>query len=198
MLDSNSFTKDLVVELERCAKNYSDDNNAISSESKTIFKGQVKTFDNVRVHNFDVYFNSYIVRFCYYPHIPFTTSHSTLTCFISLEKAESQRLFYPVSHICAYIVFLALTVHQNVKLTVTGVYDNTSFWEIHGDYYSYDEIDKVYYRAQTPNGYGDMLDIPSYVIRFKNGKELDPYSLNTCDEKLLNTMRDRDIFVESP
>jgi len=36
MLDSNSFTKDLVVELERCAKNYSDDNNAISSESKTI------------------------------------------------------------------------------------------------------------------------------------------------------------------
>jgi len=124
MLDSNSFTKDLVVELERCAKNYSDDNNAISSESKTIFKGQVKTFDNVRVHNFDVYFNSYIVRFCYYPHIPFTTSHSTLTCFISLEKAESQRLFYPVSHICAYI-----GTYPKNALTIPLILSTTSMKE---------------------------------------------------------------------
>jgi len=512
MSDQNSFTKDFIEELERCAGNYSDNNNAISSESKTIFKGQVETFDNVRLHNIDIYHNSYIVRFCYYPHIPFTTSHSVLTCFISLEKAESQRLFYPVSHICAYIgiclknaltiplilsttsmkecfdfiledlkaiipqiqdlsydterkavffnqevesavlmlkreyptddemqklligakeewyplwkaeqgytandselqtefdelmtrylchvqslmyedkqkfldyyynfiasravgsaaeaymtgnyaeslkkfkkqkyitayekvlisymdtakiprphvpesiyknitelykngipknnfkeslaiapamllfgliwlplflavyflfyfiesrdsiyllgslenapsamlpallcgivmiyfnskrfyklffrknhqrlieldnavnsrstrqfmkgltfiliigsiVFLALTVHQNIKMTETGIYDNTNFWSVRGDYYSYDEIDKVYYRAQTPNGYGDMLDMPSYVILFKNGNELDPYRLNTCDEKFLNTLQDKNIFVESP
>jgi len=96
------------------------------------------------------------------------------------------------------IVFLALTVRQNIKLTETGLYDNTNFWSIQGDYYSYDEIERLYYREQTPNGYGDMFDMPSYVILLKNGEKIDPYRFNTCDENFLDALRGEGILVEEP
>ncbi|MDD2361958.1 MAG: hypothetical protein PHH84_03225, partial [Oscillospiraceae bacterium] len=93
------------------------------------------------------------------------------------------------------VVFLALTAHQNIKLTETGFYDNTNFWSLQGEYYSYDEVDKLHYREQTPSGYGDMLDIPSYVILLKNGEELDPYRFDSNDEKFLDVFRKKGVLV---
>ncbi len=94
------------------------------------------------------------------------------------------------------IVFLALTAHQNIKLCKTGFYDNTEFWSIKGEFYSYDEVEALYYREQTPSGYGSMIDIPSYVIVLKDNGEIDPYQFDSIDERFLDVFREKGVFVE--
>lgn len=98
----------------------------------------------------------------------------------------------------ASIAFLFLTVHQNIKLTQNGFYDNTEFWGVYGSYYKYEEIDKLYYREQTHGEYGDMFPYPSYVIRLKNGKEIDPYLFDSWNEKFLDVFRSKGVLVEEP
>lgn len=115
----------------------------------------------------------------------------------SRSYSQFMKWFTRIIIVCS-VFFLALTVHQNIKLTDTGFYDNSEFWSINGKYYSYDEVSRLSYREQTTTEYSFMMDIPSYVIILKNGDEIDPYRFNSCDEKFLNVFRDKGIFVEYP
>lgn len=96
------------------------------------------------------------------------------------------------------VIFIGLTVHHNVKLTDQGLVDNSGFWKIQGTFYAYDEIAKVYYREETPDGYGGMMEYPSYVIELNNGKILDFYDFSTDNAGFLQVFREKDIPVVSP
>lgn len=96
------------------------------------------------------------------------------------------------------VIFLFLTVHQNIKMTPDGFYDYTDFWSIQGEFYPYSEIDRLYYRAESPNGYGDMIPVPSYVIMLKNGTELDAIPLDTTDKKFISVFRSKNVAIDGP
>lgn len=98
--------------------------------------------------------------------------------------------------IAGCIVFLFLTVHQNLKLTEEGIIDNTRFWNLKGSFYTYEEVDRVYYKETTTSQYGEDFPEPSYVIRLKDGSEIDPYLFDTCNEKFLEVLRSKGVAVE--
>ncbi|MDR1563642.1 MAG: hypothetical protein LBS74_01640 [Oscillospiraceae bacterium] len=94
------------------------------------------------------------------------------------------------------VIFLGLTAHQNVKLTKEGLQDNSSFWSLKGDFYSYEEIDRAIYRDKTPTSYGDWMDVPSYVIHLKNGKVLDFYNFETTKQQFLDSLQKHGVLIE--
>lgn len=96
------------------------------------------------------------------------------------------------------LVFLFLTVHQNIRLTQDGFYDNTNFWTIQGEFYRYSDIDRLQFREKTPNGYGDFRNVPSYVILLKSRKAIDPIHLDTMDKNFSDAFRKNGVFVEGP
>ena len=129
----------------------------------------------------------------------FKKDYSRLTALDSATNSRSTRRFMKVLAgiiIAGSLVFLALTAHQNIKLTDTGLYDNSAFWSIRGDYYAYDEIEKVYWRESTPGG--ENPGTPSYVILLKSGRELDPYWIETRDEKFLAALKAKGVQIQAP
>ena len=96
------------------------------------------------------------------------------------------------------VIFLFLTVHQNIKLTQDGFYDNINFWDVQGAYYQYEDVARLRYREQTPSGYDFTMDFPSYVIELKDGREIDPCQFGTCEETFLNVFREKGVPVETP
>lgn len=96
------FTQEIIAQMNECSKRFYNTNRAGFLDYKTTYINQIETFDNIRIHYANVCFNNFIIRFCYYPHVPLTTSHSALTCFVSLEKSETERFYYPLSQIYEY------------------------------------------------------------------------------------------------
>lgn len=123
---------------------------------------------------------------------------------MELESAvSSQSMHRSMKKLAVFLligsmIFLYLTAHQNIKLMQNGFYDNSNFWSIQGEYYQYSDIERLDYREETPSGYGDMFPIPSYIILLKSGEVIDPYPLNTCDNRFLETLRNKNIFIENP
>lgn len=103
MTEAEKFTDVLIKRLEECAKSFYNETNALSLEVKTNYNSKLQAADNILSHEIDIYYNEHIVRFSYYPHIPLSTSHSILTCYVSLSKSDSQRLFYPLSQIYGFL-----------------------------------------------------------------------------------------------
>jgi hypothetical protein len=104
MVDSASqFTEGLINQLEQRAKAFYEKTSGGFYEAKTVYNdAQRETFDNVRSHDIDIYYNNHIIRFSYYPHVPLTMAYSVLTCYVSLEKVEPKKLFYPLSQVYGY------------------------------------------------------------------------------------------------
>lgn len=103
MTEAEKFTGLLIKRLEECAKLFCDETGAISYEAKTIYKSNHKALDNILSHDFDIYYNNHIIRFSYYPHIQFSMAHSVLACYVSLNKMDSQKLFYPLSQVYGFL-----------------------------------------------------------------------------------------------
>lgn len=77
--------------------------------------------------------------------------------------------------IAASLVACILLANHNVNFFDNGFEDNTRFFSTNGTYHSYQELEKVYYKPNRVNGFGETLDSPSYVLVLKNGKEIDLY-----------------------
>ena len=102
MTEAEKFTSLLMERLEECAKLFYDETSAIFYEAKTIYKNKHKALDNIISHNIDIYYNNHIIRFSYYPNIPLSTAHSVLACYVSLNKTDYQKLFYPLSQVYGF------------------------------------------------------------------------------------------------
>lgn len=68
-----------------------------------------------------------------------------------------------------------LMARWNLNFLADGFADNTKFLSFRGEYYSYSEIESVDYKADRVNGFGEILDYPSYVLQMKDGREIDLY-----------------------
>jgi len=87
----------------------------------------------------------------------------------------------------------------NLNFLSDGFYDNTAFFSVKGTFYSYDEVQRVYYKPNRVNGFGETLDFPSYVLVLKNGKEIDFYEyddINEYEDTLLEHLRKQGIVIE--
>lgn len=87
----------------------------------------------------------------------------------------------------------------NLNFLADGFYDNTDFFSANGTFYSYDEVQRVYYKPNRVNGFGETLEFPSYVLVLKNGEEIDFYEYDDIDEyedTLLEHLRKQGVLIE--
>ena len=87
----------------------------------------------------------------------------------------------------------------NLNFQGNGFVDNTAFWSMDGEYYDYDEVERVYYKPDRVNDFGDTLDFPSYVLVLKNGKEIDFYEygeISDYEPELLEFLRNKGVKIE--
>ena len=95
--------------------------------------------------------------------------------------------------------FLLLISKWNINFTKNGFIDNSNFFSVIGDAYSYRDVEKVYYKPSRINDFGDKLDFPSYVMVLKNGKEIDFYELDELERyeyELLKFLQKNGVKVE--
>ena len=115
---------------------------------------------------------------------------------LELEKATYSRgmhrfmQFFAALILTVSVPFLFLTVHQNIKLTDTGLVDNSAFWQISGTFYRYDEIDCIVCRGSSSDSHGTP------VIRLKNGTEIVSDLLSIDDARLISILSDNGVRVK--
>lgn len=101
--------------------------------------------------------------------------------------------------VIAALVGSLLLAKWNLKFTEEGFIDNSSFFTFSGEFHSYNEIDCVYYKPDRVNGLGETIEFPSYVLRLKNGTEIDFYQISDIEEytpKLLDLLREKSIPID--
>lgn len=99
------------------------------------------------------------------------------------------------------LALCVLLCKWNLNFLSDGFVDNTKFFSLRGEYHSYSQVERIYYKADRVNGLGETLDFPSYVLVLKNGKEIDFYEYDEterCEERLLDQLREKGIPVEDP
>ncbi len=99
---------------------------------------------------------------------------------------------------CVSIVLSVLLCKWNINFTENGVIDNTEFLSLRGEYYTYEEIEKVYYLPERTNDFGDVLGFPSYVM-VVDGKEIDFYEfadIEDYEDELLTFLQKKGVKIE--
>ena len=92
-----------------------------------------------------------------------------------------------------------LTVKHNINFLPDGFIDNSKLLSLKGEFHSYDDIKRVYYKADRENDFGETLDFPSFVIVLQNGKEIDLYEhgdIEDYEERLKVLFEEHGIQVE--
>lgn len=124
--------------------------------------------------------------------------------YIELDRMEQSRgahkfmKGFAALTLAASFAFCFFVSHQNVKFVDTGFYDNSGFFSINSEFYSYNEVDKLYYREKTPDGSGETYDYPSYGVLLKNGAELDLSAIDTCNPKFLEAFKKASVKIVMP
>ncbi len=99
---------------------------------------------------------------------------------------------------CVSVVMSVLLCKWNINFTENGVIDNTEFFSLRGEYYAYEEIEKVYYLPQRTNDLGDVLEFPSYVM-VVDGREIDFYEfadIEDYEDELLPFLQKKGVKIE--
>lgn len=84
--------------------------------------------------------------------------------------------------VVAGIALSVLVVKWNLNFLEDGFVDNSKFLALQGQYHPYSEIQRVYYKPDRVNGYGETIDYPSYVIVLEDGHEIDLYEHGDIDD----------------
>lgn len=103
---------------------------------------------------------------------------------------------YIIFCVCAFMS--VLLCKWNINFTENGVIDNTRFLSLRVEYYTYEEIERVYYLPERTNDFGDVLEFPSYVM-VADGKEIDFYEfadIEDYEKELLPFLEDKGIKIE--
>ncbi len=108
--------------------------------------------------------------------------------------------FLTVLIICS-LVGCILFAKWNINFGEYGFTDNSKFFSVSGEYHSYEDVDRIYYKADRVNDFGDTLDFPSYVIVLKSGQEIDLYEhgeIEEYEETLLEQLKEKGVRIEGP
>ena len=101
--------------------------------------------------------------------------------------------------ICS-LVGTVLFTRWGMKFLDDGFVDNTAFFSVSGDYYQYEDIERVYYLPNRVNALGDTLEYPSFVLVFKNGREIDFYEYDEIEEYediLIPLLKNKGVRIEN-
>lgn len=101
--------------------------------------------------------------------------------------------------VAAGIALSVLLAKWNLNFKADGFIDNTEFLSLKGQYYAYEEVDRVYYKASRVNAFNETLEFPSYVLALKNGEEIDLYEygeISDYEGKLLDLLRASGVKVD--
>ncbi|HBP38006.1 MAG TPA: hypothetical protein DD640_04560 [Clostridiales bacterium] len=97
------------------------------------------------------------------------------------------------------VLFTLLSARWGIKFTDSGFIDNTRWFSLQGVYHEYADIKQVYYLESRINGFGDILDFPSYVMVYQDGTEQDLYDVENVErteEELIPILVSRGIPVQ--
>ena len=100
--------------------------------------------------------------------------------------------------IIASVVLIVLFAKWNVKFLDYGIVDNSRFFSLEGEYSDYGDIDFVYCKEERVNDFNEVLNAPSYVIVFKDGREIDLYEIAYVEEyeqDLLDLMQEKGVEI---
>ena len=108
--------------------------------------------------------------------------------------------FLTVLIICS-LIGCVLFAKWNINFGEYGFTDNSKFFSVSGEYHSYEDVDRIYYKADRVNDFGDTLDFPSYVIVLKNGQEIDLYEhgeIEEYEDTLIEQLKEKGVPIEGP
>lgn len=145
---------------------------------------------------------SYFARFLFY-RVMFPKQYETYRAadYVQNRKSDDKlmRGLLIVITVAAIVgsVFLS---KWNVNFKQNGFVDNSELLSLKGTYYSYDEIDRVYYKPDRVNGFGKTIPYGSWVLKMRDGREIDLYELDAeedYEDKLIPLLEDKGILVDS-
>ena len=99
------------------------------------------------------------------------------------------------------IIGSVLVANCNLNFYSNGFMDNSTLLSLRGTYYSYGDVEKVYYKANRVNSFGDTLENPSYVLVLKSGTEIDLIDhgdLEDYEDILIPLFREQGIPIVYP
>lgn len=79
------------------------------------------------------------------------------------------------------LVGTVLFAGWGIRFREDGFVDNTDFFLPFGTHYEYADIERVYYKPDRVNAFGETLDFPSYVLVMKDGREIDFYEFDEIE-----------------
>ncbi len=144
---------------------------------------------------------SYFTRFTFYKWF-FKRSYEQMLEMDTIQNGGGEDKFmrgFAAVLVAVGVIGSAFLAKWNLNFREVGFIDNTTFLSLQGEYYAYTDIERVYYRPDRVNGFGETLNFPSYVILLKNGKEIDLYEYAEIDDyekELFDYLREHDVQVE--
>ncbi|MBQ7328753.1 MAG: hypothetical protein IJX01_02465 [Oscillospiraceae bacterium] len=115
------------------------------------------------------------------------------------ETADKIMKWFTGIVIAGSLVVCTLFPYWNLRFLPAGFVDNSKFLSLKGRYYDYSQVERVYYKADRENDFGEVLEFPSYVLVLKDGKEIDLYEhgeISDYDPKLLDHLREKGVKIE--
>ena len=144
---------------------------------------------------------SYFTRFWFYKRLfPKDYEKFCATDQVNNGKGADQLIkgMLVVLVVCS-LVGTVLFTRFGIKFLDDGFVDNTNFFSVRGQYYKYEDIERVYYMPNRVNGFGETIEYPSYVIVFKDGREIDLYAydeIENYEEPLFEHLQKKGVRVE--
>jgi len=144
---------------------------------------------------------SYFTRFKFYK-IMFKKDYEKFCEMDHIQNGGGADRFMKVFLEIVVLVSIAgcvLLTRWGINFYSNGFVDNTDFFSLKGAYYNYDYVERVYYKADRINGFGEKLDFPSYVLVLNNGKEIDMYEfddISNYENELLDYLREKGVKIE--
>ena len=144
---------------------------------------------------------SYFTRFGFYRRL-FPKHYEQYSAAEQVNNGKgSDRLIKGFLHVIV-VCSLAGTVlfaGWGIRFQEDGFVDNTDFFLPFGTHYEYADIERVYYKPDRVNAFGETLDYPSYVLKLKNGEEIDLYEYDDIENYegvLLDFLAEQGVLVE--
>ena len=107
-------------------------------------------------------------------------------------------IFLWLAILTSFIGCILLT-KWNINFKEDGFIDNSRFFAVKGTYCEYSDIDRIYYKENRENDFGDTIDIPSYVIVLNDGTEIDLHefdSIESYEVSLLDHLTENGVEIE--
>ncbi len=96
------------------------------------------------------------------------------------------------------LIFTPLLAHTDIAFYTYEFVDNSAFFSLKGDSYSYDQIESVWRIEGSYNALGDWVDYPFYVFLMKDGTIMDQLELmeySDIEKNLLPILQKRGLTI---